>query len=77
MNTDHTPTMDSNYTQSPDSPQNNSKFVNKIKKISATSMNYMTALHSETVIKGTYQPPLGKIRFAKDLKKVTHFCEGQ
>jgi hypothetical protein len=67
--------MDSNYTQSPDSPQNNSKFVNKIKKIRATSLNYMTALHSETVIKGVSQPPLGKIRFAKDLKKVTH--EGQ
>jgi hypothetical protein len=64
--------MDTNYTQSPDSPQNNSNFVNKIKKIRATSLNYMTALHSETVIKGVSQPPLGKIRFAKDLKKVTH-----
>jgi hypothetical protein len=69
--------MDSNYTQSPDSPQNNSKFVNKIKKISATSMNYMTVLHSDTVIMSVPQLPLGKIRFAKDLKKVSSYCEGQ
>ena len=67
--------MDSNYiahNPSPDSPQNNSKFVNKIKKIRATSMNYMTALHADPVINSVPQPQLGKIRFAKDLKKVTH-----
>ena len=69
------PTMDANYTQYPESPQNNSKFVNKIRKIRATSTNYMTVLHSETVINSVPPLQLGKIRFAKDLKKVSH--EGQ
>jgi hypothetical protein len=66
--------MDTDYTQS---PQNNSKFVNKIRTIRTTSTNYMTVLHSDTVIMSVPQLPLGKIRFAKDLKKVTHFCESQ
>jgi hypothetical protein len=67
--------MDTNYTahiQSPESPQNNSKFVNKIKKIRATSTNYMTELHADPVIKGVPPLRLEKIRFARDLKKVTH-----
>jgi hypothetical protein len=69
--------MDSNYIAHNPLPHNNSKFVNNIKKIRETSTNYMTVLHSETVIKGVPKLPLGKIRFAKDLKKMTHFCEGQ
>jgi hypothetical protein len=66
--------MDSNYIahkQSPESPINNSKFVNKIRKIRESSTNYMTVLHSETVIKSVTKPTVGKIRVSKQ------FCDGQ
>ncbi len=64
--------MDSNYIAHNPSPYNNSKFVNKIKKIRETSTNYMTVLHADTVIMSVPPLRLEKIRFARDLKKVTH-----
>ena len=57
--------MDSNYIAYNQAPHNNSKFINKIKKIRETSTNYMTVLHADTVIKGVPQPQTGKIRIHK------------